>query len=75
MHILNKINSPTINNYYPRGKGLETIELEQDIGATIDSKINIEDHINIITKNANSMFALLRRTFEFMDPHIIYLNI
>ena len=61
MHI-NKINIPTINNYYLRGKELETIELEKDIAVTIG-------HINIITKKGNSMFALLRKHSSLWAPH------
>ena len=55
------------NKYKLIGKELETIEYEKDIGVTIDDRLNFENHINEKVKQANSMAALLRRTFQFLD--------
>ena len=41
--------------------------MAKDIGVTIDSKLSFENHINEKIKKPISMFALIRRTFEFLD--------
>ncbi|XP_060072041.1 uncharacterized protein LOC132551914 [Ylistrum balloti] len=53
--------------YNLKGRNLQTTTKEKDIGVTIDSDLSFDKHICQKVKKANSMFALLRRTFQFMD--------
>ena len=48
----------------------DTIELsneEKDLGITIDSKLNFQQHINIQVKRANKKLGIINRTFNYMD--------
>lgn len=53
--------------YNLQGKHLETITKEKDIGVIIDSELSFDNHISEKVKKANSMFTLIRRTFQFLD--------
>lgn len=66
MHI-SKYTTEQPYSYQLKGKDLETIEIEKDIGVIIDKKLSFEDHINEKIKKAHSMSALIRRTFENLD--------
>ena len=46
---------------------LEKATEEKDIGVIIDSDLSFERHISEKVNKANCMFALLRRTFQFLD--------
>lgn len=54
--------SYTINN-----QELIQTNKEKDIGITVDHKLTFEDHLSEKVNKANSMFAMLRRTFEYMN--------
>lgn len=49
---------------------LEKTTSEKDIGVIFDSKLNFENHMNEKINKANSILAIIRRTFEYMDKHI-----
>ena len=49
---------------------LESCEEEKDLGITFDPKLNFDIHISNITKKANQMLGIIKRTFSFMDKHI-----
>ncbi len=46
---------------------LEKVPYETDIGVTLDENLTFELHIANKVKKASSMFALIRRIFEFLD--------
>ena len=46
---------------------LERANEEKDIGVHIDHELNFDKHISEKVNKANSMFALLRRTFQYVD--------
>ena len=50
---------------------LEKCEEEKDLGITFDSNLNFEIHISNITKKANQMLGIIRRTFNYMDKNIM----
>ena len=49
---------------------LETCQEEKDLGITFDNNLNFDLHITNITKKANQMLGIIRRTFTFMDKDI-----
>ena len=49
---------------------IETCSEEKDLGITFDSNLNFDVHINNITKKANQMLGVIRRTFTFMSKNI-----
>ena len=49
---------------------LETCTEEKDLGITFDENLRFDSHINNITKKANQMLGVIRRTFSFMNKHI-----
>jgi hypothetical protein len=54
----------------------DTIELsneEKDLGITIDSKLNFQQHINIKVKKANKKLGIINRTFNYMDKEMCLL--
>ena len=46
---------------------LEKVDHEKDIGITLDENLKFEIHTANKIKKAHSMFALIRRIFEFLD--------
>ena len=46
---------------------LDTCEEEKDLGITFDPKLNFDLHISNVTKKANQMLGIIKRTFSFMD--------
>ena len=51
----------------------DTIELfneEKDLGITIDSKLNFQQHINIQVKKENKKLGIINRTFNYMDKEM-----
>ncbi|KAK3099864.1 hypothetical protein FSP39_010887 [Pinctada imbricata] len=53
--------------YYLKDTVLQQAEDEKDIGVIIDRNLSFDKHISEKVNKANSMFALLRRTFRYMD--------
>ena len=59
----------------------DTIELsneEKDLGITIDSKLNFQQHINIQVKKANKKLGIINRTFNYMDKEmflVLYISL
>ena len=43
---------------------------EKDLGVLIDSKLNFDRHIGVKVNKANSLVGLVRRSFEYIDPHV-----
>ena len=64
MHIGNR---DYVFTYDLNGVPLDYTEVEKDIGVHIDDKLSFDSHIAKKCKKANSMFALIRRTFKFLD--------
>ena len=53
--------------YKLRETTLQQADEEKDIGVIIDKDLTFDQHISEKVNKANSMFALLRRTFRYMD--------
>ena len=49
---------------------LETCTEEKDLGITFDENLRFDIHIDNITKKANQMLGIIRRTFTFMNKVI-----
>ena len=49
---------------------LKSIECEKDLGVHIDNKLNFRSHINTVSKKANSILGLKRRSFDHIDKEI-----
>ena len=49
---------------------LEPCSEEKDLGITFDVNLKFDIHISNITKKANQMIGIIRRTFSYMDKHI-----
>ena len=47
---------------------LENVDQEKDIGFIIDSSLEFDKHINDKINKANSMFSIIRRSFQFLSP-------
>jgi hypothetical protein len=62
-----KIPSGEMQNYTLRSTILERANEEKDIGVHIDLELSFDKHISEKVNKANSMFALLRRTFQYLD--------
>ena len=66
MHI-GKNEPPDDFNYNLMNTPLNQVHQEKDIGVTLDDKITFECHISDKVKKANSMFAIIRRSFQHLD--------
>ncbi len=53
-----------------QGTWVDKVDHEKDIGVTIHENLTFKLHTANKIKKANSMFALLRRIFEFLDADI-----
>ncbi len=49
---------------------LKSISQEKDIGVIIDENLKFDNHISEKVKKASQMFALLRRSFNFMTDEL-----
>ncbi len=49
---------------------LETITKEKDIGVIIDNDLEFDSHISEKAKKATQMFAMLRRTFHYLNDDL-----
>jgi hypothetical protein len=58
------------HTYHLNGTALEQVEEEKDIGVVIDNELSFAKHISDKCNKTTSMFAMLRRTFHFMDAEI-----
>lgn len=47
--------------------GVSCVDLEKDIGVTIDNKLKFEEHLMEKVNKANAMMGVIRRTFQFLD--------
>ena len=54
--------------YTLKGRPLEMIEEEKDIGIIIDSELSFDSHINAKVQKANQMYGIIRRSFRFLSP-------
>ena len=50
---------------------LEETEMEKDLGVNVDNKLAFDEHINIQTKKASKLLAMIRRTFDHLDEKIL----
>ena len=66
MHV-NRKGEATDVRYRLLNTELQTCKDEKDIGVIIDSELSFDKHISEKVKKANSMFAILRRSFHFLD--------
>ena len=41
--------------------------LERDLGIMIDSELNFSEHIHMVSKKANGIMAVIKRTFTCLD--------
>ncbi|KAK3867803.1 hypothetical protein Pcinc_026766 [Petrolisthes cinctipes] len=57
-------------SYHICGEVLEHVDVENDLGVTIDSPLKFEQHILNKIKIANSMMGLIRRVFSYLSPDI-----
>ncbi|XP_071959396.1 uncharacterized protein B0403.1-like [Antedon mediterranea] len=58
------------------GTGSDRIQLGvvtqmRDLGVLVDNKLNFHDHIVEVVKKANSRLGLIKRTFEYLDSHLV----
>ena len=51
-------------------QSLESCTEEKDLGITFDDKLSFDQHISNITKKANQMLGIIKRTFNYMDKEI-----
>ena len=49
---------------------LENVDQEKDIGVIIDSNLEFDKHINAKINKANSMYSIIRRSFQFQQNFI-----
>jgi ribonuclease P/MRP protein subunit RPP40 len=56
--------------YQLQGTTLERVAEEKDIGVVIDECLSFDKHISEKVKKATSMFAMIRRTFRFLDEKL-----
>ena len=57
----------TTHDYKLNDTILQTVEEEKDIGVTIDNQLKFDRHISEKIAKADSMAALIRRTFEHLN--------
>ena len=62
------------NKYYMKiedsKQELDKCKEEKDLGITFDPTLNFDIHINNITKKANQMLGVIKRTFSYIDKNI-----
>ena len=76
-----------VPDYYMKGRHLKLSNEEKDLGVSIDSKLNFENHMQAKINKANSIMGVIRRTIEYLDyetfkllftalvrPHLEYAN-
>ena len=56
--------------YTIEGKELEHVFEEKDLGVTIDSRLQFDEHVAEKIKKANNMVGLIRRSFSYLDGHL-----
>ena len=49
---------------------LEVCNEEKDLSITFDSRLSFDSHISNISKKANQILEVIRRTFTYMDKNI-----
>ena len=58
-------------DYRIKGKSLEHVFEERDLGVIVDCELTFEEHIETQVKKANSTLGLIRRSFTFLDMHTL----
>ena len=54
-------------NYELKNERIMTVDHEKDVGVTIESDLSFDKHISEKVNKANRMFAMIRRSFQFLD--------
>ena len=49
--------------------------LERDLGIMIDSELNFSEHIRMVSKKANGIMAVVKRTFTCLDCECFNFNL
>ena len=62
-----KTKNETEYNYNLEGQNIEWTQEEKDIGVTIDSGLKFDKHISEKVNKANSIFAIIRRAFKYLN--------
>jgi hypothetical protein len=62
-----KTKNETEYNYNLEEQNIEWTQEEKDIGVTIDSGLKFGKHISEKVNKANSMFAIIRRAFKYLN--------
>ncbi len=68
MHVGKSV--PDSVTYSLNSTNLQSITQEKDIGVIIDADLEFESHISEKVKKASQMFALLRRSFNFLNDEL-----
>ena len=89
MH-LGKQSDPASYSMTSDGKAvtLKTIQMEKDLGVNVDADLVFDQHVAVLTKKANKLLGMLRRSFTPLDeellpllckaivrPHLEYCNV
>ena len=53
-----------------KGNTVHSTDNEKDIGVTFDTDLQFDTHIHNITKKANMMVGLIKRSFGHMDEDV-----
>ena len=64
---ISKSKNEETNTYKLLGQDIETVTQEKDIGVIIDPELTFENHLCEKVKKATSIFAVMRRTFKYLD--------
>jgi len=57
----------TMTQYDGKLINVQRTHLERDLGIMIDSELNFSEHIHMVSKKANGIVAVIRRTFTSLD--------
>ena len=49
---------------------LESTECEKDLGVYIEKELNFRSHIDRVSKKANGILGLIRRSFDYIDKEM-----
>ena len=64
----------TGTSYSMLDDNIELSNEEKDLGITIDSKLNFQQHINIQVKKSNQELGIINRTFNYMDKEMFLIQ-
>lgn len=57
----------TMTQYDGKLISVQRSHLERDLGIMIDSELNFSEHIHMVSKKANGIMAVIKRTFTCLD--------